>query len=103
MIAKPQAPGMVTPQMPVPFRNSQVRAIARPVATPPATIRPKNHPSGVFDVSTIPAIFCVTDLKLWPGAKTAYSRLREAIIGSLMGPLVAIYANSGFGLMTPAV
>ena len=44
-----------------------------PMATPPPTIRPKNQPSGVFDVSTMPAIFCVTDLKLWPGAITAYS------------------------------
>ena len=93
MIANPQAPGIVTPQMPTPFRNSHVQPITRPMATPAATIRPKNQPSGVFDVSTIPAIFCVTDLKLWPGAMTAYSPVRGSIIGSTigsMGPLVAI-------------
>ena len=64
MMAKPQAPGMVTPQMPTPFRNSQVMPMTTPVATPPATTSPKNQPSGVFDVSTMLAIFCVTDLKL---------------------------------------
>src|SRR6202047_1053244 len=103
MMAKPQAPGIVTPQMPTPFRNSQVHPISSPDATPAATIRPKNQPSGVFDVNTRPAIFCVTDLKLCPGAMTAYSPVRGSIIGSLMGTFVAIYASSGFGLMTPAV
>src|ERR1700738_2471214 len=93
MIANPQAPGIVTPQMPTPFRKSHVQPITRPMATPAATTRPKNHPSGVFDVSTIPAIFCVTDLKVWPGAITAYSPVRGSIMGSTMGsmgPLVAI-------------
>src|SRR5271170_7722929 len=51
IIAKPHAPGIVTPQIPTPFRNSQVHPITRPMATPAATTRPKNHPSGVFDVS----------------------------------------------------
>src|ERR1019366_2028921 len=84
--------------MPMPFRNSHVTAITRKVATPPATTRPPTQPIGVFDVSTMPAIFCVTDLKLWPGAMTAYSPVRESIIGSStgstlessMGDLVAI-------------
>src|SRR5215469_1694778 len=64
MMANPHAPGIVTPQIPTPFRNSQVTPIVTPCATPAATIRPKNQPSGVCDVSTMPAIFWVTDLKL---------------------------------------
>src|SRR6202789_311656 len=103
IIANPHAPGIVTPQIPTPFRNSHVQPTTSPVATPAATISPKNHPSGVFDVSTMPAIFCVIDLKLCPGAMTAYSPVTGSIIGSTIGPLVAIYASSGFGLMTPAV
>ena len=63
-------------------------------------------------VSTNPAIFCVTDLKLWPGAMTAYSPVRGSIIGSIdvIGGGIRTrfgrhYASSssGFGLMTPAV
>src|SRR5580658_8184874 len=73
IIANPHAPGIVTPQIPTPFRNSQVSATTTRHATPPATVSPANHPSGVFDVSTISEIFCVTDLKLCPGAITAYS------------------------------
>src|ERR1700753_156782 len=100
-MANPQAPGIVTPQIPTPFRNSQVQPITTPIATPAPTIRPKNQPSGVFDVSTIPAIFCVTDLKLWPGAITAYSPVRGSIIGSTvgscMGPLVAIMSAPDSG------
>src|ERR1700761_4113155 len=87
IIANPHAPGMVTPQMPTPFRNSQVSATMRNVATPPATASPPNQPSGVFDVRTMPAIFCVTDLKLWPGAMTAYSPVRGSIIGSTTGSI----------------
>src|SRR5438105_3841681 len=97
MMAKPQAPGMVTPQMPVPLMNSQVSAITTSVAMPPATIMPPIHGIGVEE-STMPAIFCVTDLKLCPGAITAYSPVRGSIIGSrtgstfgsCMGVLVAI-------------
>ena len=114
MMAKPQAPGMVTPQMPTPLRKSQVMPITTPVATPPPTTRPKNQPSGVFEVRTTSAIFWVTDLKLWPGARTAYSPVTGSIMGSMApragswrGLLVAIYTCSGlrvgFGLMTPAV
>src|ERR1035437_4948284 len=98
MMAKPHAPGIVMPQMPTPFRNSHVSAITSMVAMPPATASPPNQPHGVFDVSTMPAIFCVTDLKLWPGPITAYSPVRGSIIGSRtgstlgssMGDLVAI-------------
>ena len=64
MMAKPQAPGMVTPQMPTPLRKSQVMPTTTPRATRPPICRPINQPSGVFEVSTMPAIFCVTDLKL---------------------------------------
>jgi hypothetical protein len=85
MMAKPQAPGMVTPQIPTPLRKSQVMPMITPVATPAPTIRPKNQPSGVLDVRTMPAIFCVTDLKLWPGAMTAYSPVMGSIIGSKTG------------------
>ena len=99
MMAKPQAPGIVTPQMPTPFRNSQVMPITTPSAMPPATIRPKNQPSGVFDVSTMPAIFCVTDLKLWPGAMTAYSPVRGSIIGSTTGSL----SDRGWVLWSPSM
>ena len=84
-MAKPHAPGIVTPQMPTPLRNSHVMPMTTPEAMPPPTMSPKNQPSGVFDVSTIPAIFCVTDLKLWPGAMTAYSPVTGSIIGSRTG------------------
>src|SRR3984957_20076192 len=90
MMANPHAPGIVTPQIPTPFRNSQVQPTTTPRATPAPTIRPKNQPRGVFDVSTMPAIFCVTDLKLWPGAMTAYSPVRGSIIGASIGFFVAI-------------
>jgi GTP-dependent phosphoenolpyruvate carboxykinase len=87
--------------MPTPFRKSHVQPITRPIATPPPTSRPKNQPSGVFEVKTIPAIFCVTDLKVWPGAITAYSPVRGSImgstIGSCMGPLVAIMPTPDSG------
>src|SRR5580698_8846775 len=53
MMAKPHAPGIVTPQIPTPFKNNQVHPITTPVATPPAMMRPKNHPSGVFEVNTM--------------------------------------------------
>src|SRR5579871_1086892 len=101
MMAKPQAPGIVTPQMPTPFRTSQVRPITRPVTKPDATSKPPNQPSGVFDVSTMPAIFCVTDLKLWPGAMTAYSPVRGSIIGSTTGSIgdfVAILCELRIGV-----
>src|SRR6185437_3621930 len=106
MIAKPHAPGMVTPQMPTPLRNSQVSATMRKVAMPPATARPPNQPMGVFEVSTMPAIFCVTLLKLCPGAMTAYSPVRGSIIGSTtgstpgscMGDLVAILCQLRVGV-----
>src|ERR1017187_8965167 len=88
MMANPHAPGIVTPQMPTPFRNSHVSAMISSVATPPTTASPPNQPSGVFDVSTMPAIFCVTDLKLWPGAMTAYSPVRGSIIGSSTGSML---------------
>src|SRR5665213_187115 len=97
IMAKPHAPGMVTPQMPTPFRNSHVNTVTTIVAMPPATSRPPNHPSGVCPVSTMPAIFCVTDRKLWPGAITAYSPVIGSIIGSTtgscMGLLVAILSK----------
>src|SRR5207248_1706862 len=87
----PQAPGIVTPQMPVPFRNSHVTAIRNNEATPPATISPPIHAIGVSGVSTIPAIFCVTDLKLWPGAMTAYSPVRGSIVGSTFGSCMGVF------------
>src|SRR5580692_10556274 len=87
MMANPHAPGWVTPQMPTPLRNSQVSAMTTSVATPPATVRPPNQPIGVFEVSTMPAIFWVTDLKLWPGAMTAYSPVRGSIMGSTTGSI----------------
>src|ERR1700679_4023039 len=40
MIANPHAPGIVTPQIPTPFRNSQVSATSNRLATPPATVSP---------------------------------------------------------------
>ncbi len=93
MIAKPHAPGIVMPQMPTPFSTSHVTAITTIVATVPARNKPPIHATGVFDVSTMPAIFCVTLLNVWPGAMTAYSPVRGSIIGSTIsgtGPLVAI-------------
>ncbi len=85
MMANPHAPGMVTPQMPTPFRKSHVRAMINSVATPPATVSPPNQPSGVLLVSTRPAIFCVTDLKVCPGAITSYSPVRESSLGIVDG------------------
>ena len=41
MIAKPHAPGMVTPQMPTPLSNSQVMPMTTPVAMPRADDQPE--------------------------------------------------------------
>ena len=61
-MAKPQPTGMSRPQMPTPFKKSQVRQVSRIITTPPATSKPKNQPSGVCVVRTIREIFSVTDL-----------------------------------------
>src|SRR5579875_1934372 len=96
MIAKPQAPGMETPHPPTPLSTSHVTPITTPIATVAARNRPPIIAQGVFAVRTIPAIFCVTLLKLCPGAITAYSPVRGSIIGSIalsgswMGPWVAM-------------
>src|SRR5579875_1799530 len=82
MIANPQAPGIVTPQMPTPFSTSQVTPITTPSATVAAKKKPPHHAHGVLPVSTMPAIFWVTLRKLCPGAMTAYSPVRGSIIGS---------------------
>src|SRR5581483_7092192 len=82
MVAKPQAPGIVTPQIPTPLRNSQVTPMTTPSATVAAKKKPPHQAHGVEPVSTMPAIFWVTLLKLCPGAMTAYSPVRGSIIGS---------------------
>jgi hypothetical protein len=82
MMAKPQAPGIVTPQMPTPFSTSQVTAMTTPSAMVEAPSSPANQAIGVLPVSTMPAIFWVTLLKLWPGAITAYSPVRGSTMGS---------------------
>ena len=64
IIAKPQATGCVIAQIPVPIRNSQVTATSSRVAPEPATVNKANQPIGVLGVSTIPAIFSVTDLNV---------------------------------------
>ena len=82
MIANPHAPGIVTPQIPTPLSTSHVTPMTTPIATVAAKNRPPHHAQGVLPVSTMPAIFWVTLLKLCPGAMTAYSPVRGSIIGS---------------------
>ena len=81
MIAKPQATGCVMPQMPTPSRKSQVSATISIVASAPPTPKMANHPSGVSGVSTMRAIFSVTDRKVCPGAMTRYSPVAGSIFG----------------------
>ena len=81
MIAKPQATGMVMPQMPVPFRNSQVTATSNIIAMLPASAKPKNHPNGVCGVSTMRVSFSVMERKVCPGAMTRCSPVSGSIIG----------------------
>src|SRR6185437_12626495 len=73
-----------------------------PIATVAAKKNPPHHAHGVLPVSTMPAIFCVTLLKLCPGAITAYSPVRGSIIGSTtgscMGDLVAILCQLRVGV-----
>src|ERR1019366_2110499 len=91
IMAKPHATGCVTPQMPMPFRNSQVTATISMVAPAPATLKIANQPSGVRGVSTIREIFSVTDLKVWPCPMTRNSPVAGSIPGSLVfTSLVAI-------------
>ena len=83
--------------MPMPFRNSQVTATSSMVAPAPATPKSANQPSGVFGVSTMRAIFSVTDLKVCPGAMTRYSPVagsirRRSVFG--FRSLVAIVAST---------
>ena len=73
MIAKPQATGCVMPQIPTPFRKSQVTAVSSTVAPPPAKLKRANQPIGVCGVSTMRTIFSVIDRKVWPGATTRNS------------------------------
>jgi hypothetical protein len=77
MIAKPQATGCVIAQMPTPLRNSQVTATSSMVAPRRPRLKSANQPSGVCGVSTMRAIFSVTDLKVCPGAMTRYSPVRD--------------------------
>src|SRR5581483_3882265 len=69
-IAKPQATGTFTPQMPTPFTSRYTSAAKRPLATANAARKPSHQPSGVRRVSTIELILSVTDPKVWPGAIT---------------------------------
>ncbi len=71
MMANPHATGCVTAHIPVPFRNSHVTATSSMVAPEPATENRANQPNGVLGVSTMPAIFSVTDLNVCPCRKYA--------------------------------
>ena len=93
MMAKPQATGWVTPQMPVPLRKSQVTATISTVASAPPTAKIANQPSGVSGVSTMRVIFSVTDRNVWPGAMTRYSPVAGSILSSSFISLAAILAR----------
>ena len=84
MMAKPQATGWVMAQMPVPLRNSQVRATSSMV-TPAAGHARKcaNQPIGVCGVSTMREIFSVTDRKVWPCPMTRNSPVAGSTPGSV--------------------
>ncbi len=58
-IAKPHPIGMLMPQMPTPFTNSQATAIVRSPRNAAPMPSPMNQPSGVFRVSTIALILSV--------------------------------------------
>ena len=85
MIAKPQATGMVMPQMPTPLRNSQVTAISSRIATLAGQQEAAEPAQRRVRVSTIREIFSVTDLKVCPGAMTRTSPVIGSSIGSLTG------------------
>ena len=69
-IANPHATGILTPQIPTPFSNSQPMAkfISRSKAK--AMANPPSQPLVTGRLSTISLIFRVTDSLLYPGATT---------------------------------
>ena len=82
-------------QMPVPLRKSQVTAVSSNIATEPPMPKRANQPSGVCGVSTMRAIFSVTDRKVWPGPKTRYSPVAGSTPGLLVfTSLVAIVSST---------
>src|ERR1700753_2646643 len=85
IIAKPQPTGISRPQIPTPFRNSQVTAVTRIRTIVLASMKPANQPIGVCGVSTMREITSVTDLKVYPGAITRNSPVTGSSCGSLTG------------------
>ncbi len=69
-MAKPQPMGIVTPQMPIPFRNRYPMANSIIMVTMNARAKPTNHPLEVGRVRTMALIFSVTVPKVWPGSMT---------------------------------
>src|SRR5215472_297047 len=95
IIAKPQATGWVTAQMPVPLRNSHVTATSSTVAPPPAMPKNARNPSGVCGVSTMREIFSVIDLKVSPCPMTRNSPVLGSMPGSEgLTSLVAIVMST---------
>src|ERR1039458_10163926 len=66
MMANPQPTGMSRPQIPTPFRNSQVTAVNSMTQMLPANVKPKNQNMGVWGVSTMREMTFVNDLKVYP-------------------------------------
>src|SRR4029077_21085598 len=67
MIAKPQPTGWLTPQMPTPFKNSQVTDIRKTMSTMKESAKPAIHHFGVRCSTTL-LILSVTVAGVWPGA-----------------------------------
>ena len=70
MMAKPQPMGMLTPQIPVPFRSSQVIDINSIIDSMKPTARPKNQLYGCRRVRTIADTCSVTEANVCPGSMT---------------------------------
>ncbi len=64
MMSNAQPTGMLLPQMPMPVNSSLTIVRFRIVRNMNAIANPRNHPTGVRCVSTIPLILSVTDPKV---------------------------------------
>src|SRR5215470_12078091 len=73
-IANPQPMGMLMPQMPVPFMNSQPMAMVITPVRVKAIAKPTNQPKEVGRVRTMELILSVTEPKVCPGPRTGVSR-----------------------------
>ena len=108
MMANPHAPGMVTPQMPTPFRNSQVSAITRKRGhaagdrepAEPAQRRVRRQHDARDLLRHRLEVVARRDDRVLARARVDHRVQTTRVSWGISSPY---YASSGLGLMTPAV